>query len=1444
MSNLFFGRRPFLRFFAIWMLTGASILCAQSKEQSATTFDTTPKDIPFQNDNQWEDNRWQSMDVGPFVAGTVANGKDKTLKGLTIRVGDAGNAALCFDTARMRWSAGWVGGFLKFGSRRFGLTQPPVSDGELFFTTEKIAGWAFEGRFRPTNQEINGPAYADGWVVDDKNECRLPSEWCQYRGHYVAGDRVVLSYSVGPTNILESGWFVQAGDDEAFTRSLEIGGSTQPLQLWTADGDTKVTVIGGDEHVAEESDRPVLKIAAREHPVRLKVLITKDDVPDGQIKRLCDLAGPPEDLSEMIQHDQGRYPDVLVTKGQTSDGTAAYVIDTITLPFRNPWNALMFTAGHDFFSDGSAAICTVHGDVWIVSGIDRDLEELRWRRFATGLCQPLGLKIVNDEVYVIGRNQVTRLHDRNRDGEADYHENFNNDMLIGPRAHDFVTCLDTDPDGNFYFIHAKTGVMKLTSDGSTLTSVADGFRNPNGMGVSPTGMITAAPQQGTWTPESSLIVVRQGGYYGYGGPRVTDDRPDGWELPMCFIPRPMDNSGGGQVWVQGGRWGPLEGKMLHLSYGQCRMLLALTEQVDGTYQGGTIQFPTEPGDFQSGVMRGRFSPQDGQLYVSGLRGWQTRSVRDGCFQRVRYTGGSVHLPTAVKTFTNGIQLSFAEPLDEATASNPDNYYVQQWNYLWSKQYGSPQFSVQRPQEQGRDDVAVESATVTDNGRSVFLEMPGRTVVHQLVINWLLKSSPGESFRGTFAHTINRQPTEAFPESAIMRVSRPALVSADVVERLRPGLLTTYRSSKTDQTDARTVRMVALHQHLDDPVTPMMSPGPFDLHWIGTLRVPRSGLYDFKVEGVGNADVRINDRTIVSLNDSPQTREPVMLRKGHNRLTIAFRSPTSGTASLRLLWRGYDYAWEPVPPDALFHDSGDPDLIRSRRRRLGRELFANHRCASCHDVPLGTRPMFELTLAAPNLDGIGRRLTTKWMERWLLSPQSLRPTTHMPAVLGQGEEARQAASDIAAFLVGDGPVGDGPSGDGPSGDGPSGDGPSDGGASPVEKPERSDGGDQYEALGCIVCHHFEEPGEDDPFDRLSLHDVNQKYLSGALVEFLRNPSAHDAATEMPDFRLDEDEASSLANFVRASSRGMMEDEFPEGDPARGAVLYRESGCQHCHSSGSAHPVSRKQIPMGNFTSGSGCLSGGNPPTKKSPVYSFSPAQRDALIDFLENSIESLKRADPQETSARLVKRLRCASCHDRDGRQSDRALVIAQEGSGRLPETIPSLTWAGEKLRSDWTRQLLSGELVQKTRPWLTARMPAFPTYAEPLAAGLACEHGIDPNESATDSTTDPSLVDAGEALTRQNGLDCRQCHAIGDLQPRGDKDTKIALGINFSHIRDRMRHDAYHRFMLDPPRYDINTRMIKLSEDGLTTKLKDFFDANAHQQFEAVWSYIQSLPQN
>ena len=1383
----------------------------------------TPKEIAFQNDSQWEDNRWQKADVGPFITGSISAQKGAVLKGIAIRVGDRQQASVCFDTAQLRISAGWTGDFIAFGPRRFGLIEKPRVAGPIFFSTPRQAGWANGNRFRAEPDEYNLRGQQKGIV-------HLPKEWAAYRGLYLHDKRVVLSYTVATTNVLESPWFVEVGKAAAFIRSLEVGPAQKLLKMRITDDQTAVHVIGDSSARLANPNKgaPVLEIAPHEQTVRIKLLIFRKDLTEEQIAGLVSASGPVEDLSQMIATDSGRYPETAITQGSTTETGGPYVIDTLTLPFENPYRSLLFTAGHDFFSNGDAAVCMVHGDVWVVSGVDRHLKKLRWRRFATGLFQPLGLKIVDDQVYVIGRDQITRLHDRNGDGEADFYENFNNDLWVTGGGHEYVTCLDTDPEGNFYFIHAITGVMRVSPDGSQMTSIATGFRNPNGMTVGPDGTITVAPQQGTWTPESSIILVKPGGYYGFPGPHVTPDRPTGWDLPMCFIPRAMDNSGGAEVWVEGDRWGPLTGKMLQLSFGQCRMLLTLIEKVGDDYQGGTIQFPTVPGDFESGIMRGRFNPLDGQLYVSGLRGWQTRAIRDGCLQRVRYVGGPLHLPIAVKTYTNGLKLTFTEPLDRDMAENPTNYFAEQWNYRYSKEYGSPDISVADPSKHERDEVSVVSATLDQDGRSLFLEMPGRQVVHQLSISWLLRSAAGESFRGRYAHTINVKPTETMPDSRIVRRKIPSLIDDDVLPRLKPGLQFHFQPNKSNQSDSRTARLATLRQSIGKAPTPFLPAGPFSLKVSGTLKTALSGFYEFRLEGTGKGSLAINGKTILGpasdLKESPCTGHPVLLRKGHNRVELTFDSPLAGTAELRLWWKGYGFDWEPVPPDALFHDSGAAELVAGNRRRLGRELFADRHCARCHEAEIGSDGMFEFGLIPPDLSGAGDRFSKNWLAQQMLDPRRMRPEARMPALLGTGEQARRDAADIAAFLT----------------------------KQHASKPPQQaaaeklpDGEWLFENLGCITCHHFEPPDQGDDYNRLSLHFAAAKFQPGALAEFLRKPSVHYPGTAMPDYRLSQAESAALERHIRAEAEGKISTEEMDGQKAdadRGAKRFTEVGCGQCHAIGEQRPMQAPQRQWTSTAAATGCLSANSAELGAGvPRFGLNDEQRAALVDFIHNGLFSLTAADDIETAGRLFKRLRCAHCHDRDGIRSHRSLVTVEEGSGKLPPALPHLTWAGEKLWASWMRRLLAGELKYESRPWLGTRMPAFGGYAEALSQGLAAEHGIDPTHQPSHQF-DPNLVPIGEELSKQTGLDCRQCHGIGPLEPRGDENTQIKQGINFAFLKDRLRGDYYRRFMLNPPRYDINSSMIKLSEDGLTTKLQKYFDADARKQFDALWDYIQSTP--
>ncbi|HZW29899.1 MAG TPA: DUF6797 domain-containing protein, partial [Isosphaeraceae bacterium] len=269
-----------------------------------------------------------------------------------------------------------------------------------------------------------------------------------------------------------------------------------------------------------------------------------------------------------------RWPQVLTTRG-TLGRQGPYAIDTIQPPFENPWRALLFFGDHDFFPDGTAMLCTIQGDVWRVDGLDETLQQVRWRRYASGLHQALGLVVAEGKVYVLGRDQVTRLHDLNGDGEADFHECFCNGFLTSPAGHDFISGLQRDASGRFYTASGKQGLLRIAADGRQVEVVATGFRNPDGLGLAPDGTLTVPASEGEWTPASMVCEVRPGGHYGSLGPRAAQP-PD---LPLVYLPRGLDNSSSAQVTVPDDRFGPLRGQMLHLSFGAGTYFLLLREKV-------------------------------------------------------------------------------------------------------------------------------------------------------------------------------------------------------------------------------------------------------------------------------------------------------------------------------------------------------------------------------------------------------------------------------------------------------------------------------------------------------------------------------------------------------------------------------------------------------------------------------------------------------------------------------------------------------------------------------------------------------------------------------------------------------------------------------------------------------------------------------------------------
>ncbi|MFZ4766526.1 MAG: DUF6797 domain-containing protein, partial [Roseimicrobium sp.] len=86
-------------------------------------------------------------------------------------------------------------------------------------------------------------------------------------------------------------------------------------------------------------------------------------------KRLVTARQDGKDLAALTNGGPAQWPQWLETKGALG-GEEPFATDTITLPFENPYGTLFFLTGHDFFRDGTAAVSTMTGEVWLVRGID------------------------------------------------------------------------------------------------------------------------------------------------------------------------------------------------------------------------------------------------------------------------------------------------------------------------------------------------------------------------------------------------------------------------------------------------------------------------------------------------------------------------------------------------------------------------------------------------------------------------------------------------------------------------------------------------------------------------------------------------------------------------------------------------------------------------------------------------------------------------------------------------------------------------------------------------------------------------------------------------------------------------------------------------------------------------------------------------------------------
>lgn len=410
----------------------------------------------------------------------------------------------------------------------------------------------------------------------------------------------------------------------------------------------------------------------------------------------------------------------------------AYVVKDIP----DPQGAVIEAGGVDHWPDGTLVISTRRGEVWT-------RKDDQWKRFASGLLEPMGLSAGKvGEVHIVQTPELTRLIDTNGDGVADRHETVTADWEIPGATADFVYGLPRDPQGNFYgtfhTTHGPWAKKSLTpskpkashsinnyggpmgapvigrgwsfqvSPEGKLTWWSSGLRAPNGVAFNAAGDLFATDNQGDWVGTSAMHHIERGDFHGHPSSYTWDPkRTISLDGPLTELAQRLDkirkrpavlfphgilgNSPSEPVLApQNGSFGPFQGQFFVGDNVAPLLSRVYLEKVGGEYQGACFPFMREQG-LRKALCRMTFSPEGKLIVAYGCRGWGPATTG---MQEVSWKGTTPFEMQKIKLLKDGFAITFTKPLAVGNFSTAGDFSkaftLRSFRYKYHHTYGSPQ----------------------------------------------------------------------------------------------------------------------------------------------------------------------------------------------------------------------------------------------------------------------------------------------------------------------------------------------------------------------------------------------------------------------------------------------------------------------------------------------------------------------------------------------------------------------------------------------------------------------------------------------------------------------------------------------------------------------------------------------------------------------------------
>ena len=725
----------------------------------------------------------------PYVASTIdgrsVQGGDQpdnlVVRGVVVFLGNETYA--CYDTDLVRLALVWKGDFLAYramaphtyyhqGKKNHG-GQKWISrvTGRCLTETGLYPG-AQSGGLQLTDPRPQGP--------DPREIGRGPVDSSQARwlGTHVLGEQAVVKYSVGRTVVKERLLSLSDEGGTGYVRHFQTGPHRDPVQIALSARMGKVFRSQSDVEVASLGQAPRTRfVILGESRATLRVdqsgavvlvLPSSRAAADIRVGVLQDSAVSRSDLESYLRanrrfprllHDARRHwRDTVSTRGSLGKGNG-FVVDEVTLPEGNPWKRQIRVADTVFLPDKTAAVVTFDGDVWLLSGITPSLDQLRWRRVASGLHEPQSINWRDGKLFVYTRNGLIRLNDLNGDGEIDYYETFSNDFTQTAETREFPNDSVVTRDGGFLL--AKPGqqaahqgrhngsILRVSPDGKTVRELAHGFRQPYLGYRAADDFITASDQQGHWVPTTPIHWVREGHHFGHRPSSEVLPPSRSPTPPLCWIPHRVVQSATSQVWVESEKMGPLNGRLLCLDYYRANTMLVHFDQQAEPVQAAVSGLNL---DVDLPVLKGEVNPHDGWLYLTGFQIWGSHTTPWSGIRRIRYVGDEVDFPTRVRTVREGVILGFEHPLDQDEALRLANYHVGRWNYRRTKNYGSGHYRLDG--KPGSEVVGISGVVLSADRKALMMVIPDMQPVMQMEVVYRLRTVEGQALEGSAYATVH------------------------------------------------------------------------------------------------------------------------------------------------------------------------------------------------------------------------------------------------------------------------------------------------------------------------------------------------------------------------------------------------------------------------------------------------------------------------------------------------------------------------------------------------------------------------------------------------------------------------------------------------------------------------------------------------------------------